>query len=54
MKKLLEKDPKLRISADEALAHEWTQNDGVFLSPKSQAPIFLSSAQENMKKFQEQ
>jgi serine/threonine protein kinase len=54
MKKLLEKDPKIRISAEEALNHEWIQNDGVFLSPKSQAPIFLSSAQENMKKFQEQ
>jgi hypothetical protein len=54
MKKLLAKDSKLRISASEALAHEWFMSGGEFLSPKTQAPIYLSSAQENMKRFQEQ
>jgi len=54
MKKLLAKDPKMRISASEALNHEWFMTGGEFLSPKTQAPIYLSSAQENMKKFQEQ
>jgi hypothetical protein len=44
----------MRISASEALNHEWFMTGGEFLSPKTQAPIYLSSAQENMKKFQEQ
>ena len=54
MKKMLVKDPKQRISAHEALNHQWIATGGVFMSPRTMAPIYLSSAQENMKKFQEQ
>jgi len=51
MKKMLAKDPKQRISAREALQHDWIVGGGSFLSPRSHAPVYLSSAQENMKKF---
>jgi len=54
MKKMLVKDPKQRISAHEALNHQWIATGGVFMSPRTMAPIYLSSAQENMKKFQEE
>lgn len=53
MKKMLAKDPNQRISADEALQHEWIVTGGTFLSPKSNNPVYLLLAQENMKKFQE-
>ena len=54
MKKMLQKDPRQRISAQEALNHQWIATGGVFMSPRTMAPIYLSSAQENMKRFQEE
>jgi serine/threonine protein kinase len=52
MKKMLAKNPKERISASEALKHQWILTRGVLQSP-SISPIYLNYAQENMKKFQE-
>jgi len=53
MKKMLERDPAVRIGSHQALEHEWMINGGNFETEKS-SPVYLSSAQENMKKFQEE
>ncbi len=55
MKKMLIKDPKQRISSQEALDHEWTVTGGMFMSPQTNTPVYLIPAQENMRKvIQEQ
>jgi len=55
MKKMLVKDPKQRITAQEALEHEWIAMGGAYMSPQTNTPIYLLLAQENMKKiFQEE
>jgi len=54
MKRMLAKDPRLRCSAREALNHDWTMGGGDFLSPRSKNPVYLNSALENMKKFQQE
>jgi serine/threonine protein kinase len=58
LKKLLEKDPKTRITATQALKHPWIQKymtpdvkDG--LANKSNPEAQLETVQENMRKFQE-
>jgi len=53
LKKMLAKDPKIRITTREALNHEWILNDGVFEAEEKQKQ-YLLSAHENMKKFQEE
>lgn len=54
LKKMLQKDPKLRISAKDALNHPWiATKGGEQEKEKPQQITMLSSAQENMKKFQE-
>jgi len=54
MKKMLNKDPRYRCTAHEALRHEWIMSGGDFLSPKSKNPVYLNSALENMKRFQQE
>ena len=55
MKKMLTKDPKARITSKEALNHEWITNDGCFeVEVDENQILYLNSAQENMKKFQEE
>ncbi len=54
MKKMLAKDPTARITAHQALNHEWITTGGINASPSSNGPYYLSSAQENMKRFQEE
>jgi len=54
MMKMLAKDPKQRISTGEALNHQWIQAGGIFQSPRTMAPIYLNTAQENMRRFQEE
>ena len=53
MVKMLAKDPKERISARECLEHPWI----VFEGPSERGGLVqvatLSSAEENMKRFQE-
>lgn len=58
LKKMLEKDPKMRPTAKEALNHEWIQKhmtddikDKIAKSKQEEENLF--SVQENMKKFQE-
>jgi len=53
MKKMLAKVPEQRITAKQALSHEWILSGGINASP-SHHPHQLCSAQENMKKFQEE
>jgi len=54
LKKMLAKDPTQRISAEQALQHEWILGNGMVSSNSPFSPIYLSSAHENMKKFQEE
>ncbi len=54
LRKMLAKDPTQRITADQALQHEWILDNGSNYSHPSASPIYLSSAQENMKRFQEE
>jgi len=54
MKKMLDKDPTQRITAQQALNHEWILSGGSFSSLSSNTSHYLCSAQENMKKFQEE
>ena len=54
MKKLLIKDPKQRISAKEALEHEWIVFGGAYMSPQTNTPVYLLLAQENMKKVSQE
>ena len=55
MKKMLIKDPKVRISIKEALNHEWIKSEGSFeVEIDENQTLYLNSAQENMKKFQEE
>jgi len=54
MKKMLAKDSSVRITAQQALDHGWIASKGLNSSPSSTGPHYLSSAQENMKKFQEE
>lgn len=58
---MLEKDPKNRISAKNALSHEWilkyelsNEKESLESSVKSEKEDQLVSAQENMKRFKEQ
>lgn len=58
LKKMLEKDPKMRPTAKEALNHVWIQKhmtddikDKIAKSKQEEETLF--SVQENMKKFQE-
>ena len=53
---MLAKDPTQRISADNALKHDWITSNGVGTRPfvSSGSFTYLSSAQENMKRFQEE
>ena len=53
MKKMLNKDPKIRITTKQALDHEWITSEGSFEVEEKQI-AYLNSAQENMKKFQEE
>ena len=53
LKKMLAKDPTQRISAEQALKHEWIIVGGSDVAPTA-SPYYLSSAQENMKRFQEE
>lgn len=50
---MLQKDPKLRISAKEALSHPWVVSKGLVEEQEKPQVTMLTSAQENMKKFQE-
>ena len=52
---MLAKDPKLRFSAKDCLEHPWIVSaGGIAQTEKEKAPVaMLSSAQENMKRFQE-
>ena len=54
MKRMLQKDPRYRCTANEALRHDWIMSGGDFLSPKSKNPVYLNSALENMKRFQQE
>jgi serine/threonine protein kinase len=61
LKKMLAKDPKVRITTKEALSHDWVMHEGDVpvedTSVKVSTPQmngYLLSAQENMKKFQEE
>lgn len=54
LKKMLAKDPAQRISAEQALQHEWIVRGGNIITESPYSPIYLSSAQENMRKFQEE
>lgn len=51
---MLQKDPKQRISAREAMNNEWVVSRGAVAHTEKPQLAMLSSAQENMKKFQEQ
>lgn len=52
--KMLAKDPRKRVSAKECLEHIWIVSGGaVDVADKPQITM-LSSAQENMKRFQEE
>jgi len=53
LKKMLAKDPKQRISSKEALNHPWIIAKGVVEVQEKPQVTMLSSAQENMKRFQE-
>ena len=53
MKRMIEKDPLKRASAQECLNHEWILNNGNSESDHN-SPTNLSSAHENMRKFQEE
>jgi serine/threonine protein kinase len=50
LKKMLAKNPKERISVKEALEHPWIVNP----QPDVLQVSTLNTAQENMKKFQEE
>ena len=52
--KMLAKDPKNRISAKECLEHSWIVSGGTTEHTEKQPVAMLSSAQENMKRFQEE
>lgn len=54
MKKMLSKDPKQRISSQQALQHEWIITGGTIMSPQTNTPIYLLLAQENMRRFQQE
>lgn len=54
MKRMLAKDPTQRISAADALNHDWFTSGGLLASPSTNTPYYLCSAQENMRKFQEE
>lgn len=54
LRRMLAKDPARRISAAEALQHDWMISGGANMSPSSGSPQYLCSAQENMKRFQEE
>jgi len=54
LKKMLAKDPTQRISAEQALQHVWLLQTDVLDSNTPFSPIYLSSAHENMKRFQEE
>ena len=51
---MLAKDPKQRYSAKECLEHPWIVSGGINNQPEKPHIAMLSSAQENMKKFQEE
>eukprot|EP01016_Furgasonia_blochmanni_P044391 TRINITY_DN6162_c0_g1_i12.p1 TRINITY_DN6162_c0_g1~~TRINITY_DN6162_c0_g1_i12.p1 ORF type:complete len:538 (-),score=180.00 TRINITY_DN6162_c0_g1_i12:241-1767(-) len=52
LKSMLEKNPEYRITAYEALSHPWINGGGI-TSPGG-IPKYLNSAQENMRRFQEE
>jgi len=51
---MLAKDPEQRITAKKALNHEWILSGGAVSSSPTHNPYQLCSAQENMRKFQEE
>jgi len=51
---MLAKDPKKRFSAKECLEHPWIVSSGGAEQTEKPHVAMLSSAQENMKRFQEE
>jgi len=52
--KMLAKDPKKRLSAKECLEHPWIVSGGIIEQSEKQPITMLCSAQENMKRFQDE